>query len=212
LGGGFEPVTKWRYRLRIFFSASRFVWAIPESFAFNKSVFTISFYVSEIFLVRISMNRNKEIQFFTALKLFTHPTTLQAFVLSALPNFTEGRTAPITAAFFAAEFHHCTQNSITLFVVLEILAKLEPRNKPCEFIIFYLPKFLSQISCQVGDSPIETVAVTTVKTTIPNQTIILFHHIYLKPLFVLSIKTYDISHLMAPGGGFEPPRPREATS
>jgi hypothetical protein len=91
-------------RLFIFFSASRFGWAIPESFAFNKSVFTISFYVSEIFLVRISMNRNKEIQFFTAPKLFTHPTTLQAFVLSALPDFTEGRTAPVPAAFLQRNF------------------------------------------------------------------------------------------------------------
>jgi hypothetical protein len=136
-------------------SYSRFDWAIPESFAFYKSIFTLSFDISNILFVGISMNRNKKIQFFAALKLFTKPTTFNFFLLRAHPDFAERGTPTVSAAFSATELHHCTKNFVALLIILEILAKSEPRNKLSEFIISCLPKFLSQISCKVWNSPLK---------------------------------------------------------
>jgi hypothetical protein len=107
----------------LLFPYLRFDWAIPEPFTFYKSIFALSFDISKILFVGISMNRNKKIQFLAALKLFTKPTTFNFFLLRALSDFTERRAPTVSAAFSATELHHCTKNFVALVIILEILAK-----------------------------------------------------------------------------------------
>ena len=49
----------------------------------------------------------------------------------------------IPIAFSATELHHCTKNFVALVIILEVLAKSEPRNKLRKFVISCLSKFHS---------------------------------------------------------------------
>jgi len=80
---------------------------------------TILFEKCQVFLVRFTVVRAKEIVIFTRLIDLALPASLVALILAAFPDLAERRASPVPAALGAPELHHQPQGIVALLVIFE---------------------------------------------------------------------------------------------